>query len=373
MGNGNVEWALQALYGADARLYDLTSAGYQKAIAGLRRDSPTMARRVERTLDPVLRKEKLFPRRARSWRESSEGRKVRLSLLPVNPHLQEDVGTIRQTLGIPKGHVRFTRGDPLVLELAEDLGEEAALKVAQENAAVRWIVVHQAQALAQALPFDPGDLLPYDMRDSAEAGATVQMGAVGPEWLRRIPEPPRGYCDTRVPLDWAVARLIERYRLPWWIVQSLKFYVITQNADYITGLEPFQVNVAIEGLPGRKPGAPKVTFGDNRSSASGIRITVHGVDEFTSQQDWLGIWRRYIRPEQDRFWNLRATRPEGRRRVDVRRLEKGLSTYTRMLEEGLSIGELISRGGPYWVPEDVEPETLRRIIRDLALVLAPTD
>ncbi len=150
----------------------------------------------------------------------------------------------------------------------------------------------------------------------------------------------------------------------------MKFYVITQNTGYITGLAPFQVTVSFEGLPKKKPGVPRVSFGDIASSASGIRITVRGVDEFTSQQDWLGIWQRYVRPEQDRLWSLRATGPEGQRR-DVRRLEKGLSIYARMLEEGLSVGELVSRSGPPWVPVEVEPETLRRLIQDLASVLAP--
>ena len=196
------------------------------------------------------------------------------------------------------------------------------------------------------------------------------MGSVGPGWLRRLPEPPGGYCDIRIPLDRAAARLTERYRLPWWVVQRLKFYVITQNPTYITGLEPYQVNVSFAGLPTKTPGVPRVSFGDPASTASGMRITIRGIDEFTSQQDWLGIWQRYIRPEQDRLWSLRATRPEGRRR-DVRRLEEGLSIYIRMLEEGLSVGELVSRSAPFWVPEEVEPETLRRLIQDLASVLAP--
>ncbi len=356
MGDENVGWALKTLYGDEAKLYDMTSIGYQRALKELRVRSPSLARRVERILDPVLQKEKLFPRRGLSWRESSEGRKVRLALLPRNPHLGGDVRTIRKVLGIPEGHVSFSKEDPLVLELEQTLGVEAATEVVQENVAVRWLIVHET--LGRPLPLDPGELLPSDMRRSAESASRVRMGSVGPGWLRRLPEPP------------GAARLTERYSLPWWVVQRLKFYVITQNPTYITGLEPYQVNVSFEGLPTKTPGVPRVSFGDPASTASGMRITIRGIDEFTSQQDWLGIWQRYIRPEQDRLWSLRATRPEGRRR-DVRRLEEGLSIYIRMLEEGLSVGELVSRSAPFWVPEEVEPETLRRLIQDLASVLAP--
>ena len=53
--------ALELLYGSGVR--DLTSQGYREAMERLRSFDKTLARRVERTLDPILKK-RFFPKRS---------------------------------------------------------------------------------------------------------------------------------------------------------------------------------------------------------------------------------------------------------------------------------------------------------------------
>jgi hypothetical protein len=94
-------------------VHDLTPEGYQEALRNVRRSDPAAARRLERTIEPVLRKKGIFPRRRMPWYETSQGTRLRLALLPQNPHVEKDIEEARQYLRVPNNQVHATKGDLL--------------------------------------------------------------------------------------------------------------------------------------------------------------------------------------------------------------------------------------------------------------------
>ena len=100
---------------------DLTAEGYTRALSALRDRDPAAAKRVERALASNL--DHLFPRRAKKWHDTSQGLRARLALLPLNPHLKQDVVEIRDTLTIPPNVVTAPEGHPLWRQMEEMFSE----------------------------------------------------------------------------------------------------------------------------------------------------------------------------------------------------------------------------------------------------------
>jgi len=102
------EWALDALFGEEVR--DFSADGYASVMYRLRGESPALAQKVDRAIQPL--RDKDFPRRQIPWHETSIGRRYRVALLPDNPHFRRDVVLVR---GVHRETISKTIGNYLAL------------------------------------------------------------------------------------------------------------------------------------------------------------------------------------------------------------------------------------------------------------------
>ena len=346
----DIDEAFHALYGGGGR--DLTAEGYLKALGNLRKADPAAARRAERLLAPLLR-ERLFRRRSRAWHDTSEGTRVRLKLLPGNPHVQADVQTIRGVLGIPDGHIKATENDDVWEKVAEWVKPEAVRWVVEGNVAGWWIQLHRMATMGHVFEAEEQELLSPELFQSATASAVVDLTAdQAPEWLRQAPLGPPPYHQQAVPLDRAAGRLVERHRLPWRAASPLAFYILTQDPDRVAGLEPFPV---------------EVVYGDNiRGDPDVFTVSVKWIDEFMTKADWNNVWEHYIKPRQENLWERRGMKPQGRRTVNIERLQSALPLYRDMVQQCWTMKNVFEEAPVEW-----DQETIRRAISDLGKLLAP--
>jgi len=339
---------------------DLTSEGYQRAMKRLRESNPTEARRVERRLGPFLQ-QRIFRRRQLAWHTTSEGMRARVALLPHNPHVQADVAAIRQALGIPDACVHATEDDPVWKELGTLVEPPSLKRVVEGNLAGWWFHVHRRAAMGK-MQDDEADegMLPMAMRESALSSAAVCLsGSNAPEWLRRPPAGPEPYNNPPVPIDWVTGRLVERHRLPWHLAGPLRFYILTQDADWVTDLDHQQVSIS---------------YTDDACTPEAFTVSIKGVDEFMTREDWERIWVKNIKPGQEHLWEQRGMKPQGRRAGDIGRLRTALPLYCEMIRTGLTVQSLLYRKSPLPLAmTDWDSETVRRVVRDLRDLLTPTD
>ncbi len=350
----DVHKALNILYGDGGR--DLTSEGYIEAMHQLRLKDEAQARRVERTLAPIL-KERIFRRKQVEWYNTSEGTRIRLLLLPDNPHVQADAVTIRQVLGIPNGHVNVTEKDPLWQQLKASIKLEEIRRVAEGNLAGWWLHVHMKVASGQKTDGTDKAVLSSDLLESAAASATKDLRSKDiPDWMRQSANKSTSRFNLLAPLEYCASRLAERYHLPPQSVRSLNFYILTQDPSWITGIDPVVVDIKYTDEPG----------GHDK-----FDVCLKGVNEFMTEKDWQHVWIEYVRPRQQRLWAQRGMKPQGRRTVDFRRLKKALPLYLQMVKGNIEINELLSQPIEDLSLVDLDQETIRAAIHDLERVLAP--
>lgn len=349
----DTEEALKILFGDQWR--DLMAEGYQTALAALRQRYPSMARQVERALEPCLRK--AFPRRSKHWHDLSTGMRARLALLPENPHLVEDVHVIRSVLGIPAGEVRAKEGDRIWQQLGRYVRPELKERAVHGRVAEQWLDLHRRAALGGRPRSGARYGLSWAARQSAiERGRLNPSASACPEWLRR---PPRNREGFQVPMEWAVARLLERYRLPEIVGAGLQMFILTQDVSWLRDINFGRCLVAPpESLPYR-----------------GFSVTVSGLYEFVTREDWSDIWDAVVKPRQGMLMSSRGMAPAGRRTVDIERLRQGIDLCRKNKVERMrmeqALSEFAEKGSS--TSEDIDLGSARRLLRDLKAVLAPVD
>jgi len=350
-GAAALEEALQVLYGSGGR--DLTAQGYTEALHKLRKVDAAGARRVERLLGPFLEK-KVFPRRGRAWQETSEGARMRVALLPHNPHVQQDALTIRKLLGIPAGQIHAKEDDPGWKQVKALVKPEAIIgQVVEGNLASRWLYFHRQTALGLPIGEEDRHALPQELEGSAVKSALADLAAEHvPQWLRHPGKMVEKDDSQVTPIDWVAARLAERHKLPSHLAPALTFYVLTLDAARLAGLDPVRVDVAYGGGPSGDPSA--------------FTVAVWGIDEFVTRDDWERIWKQYVEPRQHTLWKRRGTLPQGRRALGVERLRGAMPLYRKMVAEELEFKQVLALA-----PQDWDQETVRRVISDLRELLEP--
>jgi len=325
MAEWNPEWLGEALW--DYFKNDLTYEGYSRGITALRKRDPARAKEIERYLRPQYfrRKEKL------DLPAMSEGTRLRVCLLPHNPHLTRDVAAARDCLGLPQDQIKPTPDEPLWQELAPMAkSPEAARKLIEGIYCSEWTLLHR-----QAPPPAPGgrskgSVLSAPLKQSAKTSAQVKFNSnLVPLWLITPPSGPPPYDSEAIPLDRVTGRLIELYRLPWHVVGGLSYYVLTENPAWVTDLEPLTVEIVYAV----KPAVPG-TF----------TISVSGIDEYIRKGDWDRIWQRHIVPRQDRLWQEQGQKPQGRRGIDLAALQQYLPLYSALVKRGDPVGQVIESG-----------------------------
>ncbi|MFH1141642.1 MAG: hypothetical protein V1724_08310 [Chloroflexota bacterium] len=142
---------------------------------------------------------------------------------------------------------------------------------------------------------------------------------------------------------------------PWHVAASLTLYILTQDPAWVTKLEMARVAINYEYDSSSDPGA--------------FTVSVKGIDEFITQEDWDRLWTQYVRPRQESLLQQQGMKPQGRRTVEIGRLRKALPGYCKMVQRGLTMKDIL--GLPSSVPEPPDQETIRRAIRDLKELLSP--
>ena len=357
------EQALKLLYGKKG-IRDLRPRKWQEALSKLRKESRALSHQVERSLDQVLKKN-VFPRRARKWQVTSEGSRARIALLPHNPHVQQDVLAIRDVLGIPDDQIDSTGAEAVLPEIS-DLDEHVQNDFAQSLLANAWLVVHSLEAAGGMAPEDVQQLLPRPLADTAIGAAHMSLAATSsPDWLKKPPNDPPPYDGSGGPIHWAVGRLLERHRLPLQVATYLTIYVLTLNVSRITGLEHIPINVKLKIDPS--------------GATDWFSVTISGLDEYTTREDWERLWLKYVVPEQERLWDLRGMKPHGKRGVDLPRLRRVVPLYRKMVTLGLELKEALVKDwsqvpGAEAISDVLESDDqapIRDAVRDLRELLAP--
>jgi len=112
----------------------------------------------------------------------------------------------------------------------------------------------------------PGTLL-------SRAQTVIDPTATRLKWLTGHPSVPdlfTRFFDLRVPLDYCIARLIERYRLPWTAGGDLRLFLLTNNPKYLKKVPT--IDVIIETI--------------DAEIGTSLSITVDRVDEYTTRKQW---------------------------------------------------------------------------------------
>lgn len=383
--------ALRELFGTD--VYDVTAEGLAAALSDLRRRDKRRAQQVQRSLKPWLRERGIFPRRRVPWYATSQGLRARIALLPDNPHLEEDIRVVRQTLGIPADQLRaapdstlrrrieeffefgghpLTEEPPPVLRrtvVVSSSGRplETAAQAADRNLSGQWLWCHRCTALGQPLDFgrDCPNLPPAAVR-SAQASAVLDLASVSePAWLHHQPRDSGPLLQSGVPIDRAVALLIERHRLPVvsWVAGGLALYVVTDDSNWVSH-GSFPATLAELGA----------RHGINPASDDSFGLAVAGLDEFVTRADWDAIWDHLVRPRQQLLRQLAGRQPQGRLGHDLTRLVQGMPLYREVVLHGGTVEGALSRLNDQEHPAaHVELSAARALMQDLALLLTPVD
>ncbi len=351
--------ALQYLF--EDEDHDLTASGYLGAISGLRARSRAVAMKVERALRERL--DELFPRRRIRWYETSIGTRYRVSLLSGNPLFRADVAEVRRALGILGGDLVavVSQKVPAALVSLEDEGLLAypARVIAHRDLAQRWIRRHQRAYLGLP-PDDLSEGLGVVTLESAEHAAQLDLGTVEHHWLRAEPKVHWRCVHEDTPYHRAVAKLVERHRLPTHVCGRVQIYVLTMQTEDLVGLEPLGVSTA--------SGCGEIQVVQQSNT---FAVAVSGIDEFVTRKEWDEVWERYVRPRQEELWYQRGQGPTGRLAPDLKRLREGLPLYAVRLtvstvEEALSV---LQRDGSRL--GEMNAPTAGRLINDLDDLFKP--
>lgn len=283
--------ALELLRDAQLGVINLTGSNVQQL----------KDKRAKKVLEPVL--QKVLPRRRKGIEHSSYYRALRAKLLPYNPYFKQDVVNLRGFFRIPDGQIADIDLTPFP-DRKEPWDKEDVLNWRQAMGC--WLQIHGC--IARKAQLDVGlPPLPQWLMDSA--GSMLKFGENAPiGWLGKEPNVPAPYYkrfDLRIPMDRCVARLIERYRLPWQCHGNLQYFILTQKEKYIEHISPFDVIMEpIEAPIGQA-----------------YRVTIDWIDEYTTKQQWDEVYENSIHPRQISFWEKRGELQHSRQ-IDLDRLTK---------------------------------------------------
>ncbi len=326
-------------------------------MASLRERDRGLAAQAERALQPWLR-ERVFRRQAVPWHDTSQGLRARLALLWDNPHLEEDVRSVREALGLPDDQLHARPGDEVwedVEDFTKKYGEwprrETFQQVADSNLGSWWLAIHRH------LPLEKDPLLPLDALRTARESASVDLASANPEWLRRTPEIGVGIS----PMDRAVGRLMERHSLPATagLGHALPLYVLTLDKSWIAG-HSFPLTLVGLGALGIDP-------------YESFSVSVGGLDEFVTEEDWAAVWRQDVAPRLSTLLMARGSKRFSRRGIDLERFKStgAIAVYCVMVRERLGLEKAVARlrDSGQDIPADVS--TLSHYIHDLKRLWEP--
>jgi len=314
-------------------------------------------KKAKKVLEPLL--QKVLPRRKKGIEHSSYYRALRVKLLPDNLYFRSNIAIVRQLFHIPEGQI----ADIDLTQFPsrhEPWDKEDILRA--DYAASCWLRIHRHTYAKVEL----GDIfppLPQWLTDSANT--MLEFGENAPlDWLKKHPKIPNSYAarfDLSLPIDFCVARLIERYQLPWQCDYKLRFFLLTEDCSYLKNIYPFDVMIDLVKAP----------------IGEAYRVTVDGVDEYTTREQWDDIYENLIKLRQDLFWEMRGDLPHSRQ-IDLDNLMKPVHLeLLKIMATQPKIGidtalELLSRKEK--LPADgFDRTTAYRVIKKSNVLMKPLD
>lgn len=342
---------LEELRNPELGVIDLTGSNVQRL----------KGKKAKGALEPLLKR--VLPRRQKGIEHSSYYRTLYAQILPYNPYFEKDVLDLRMLFHIPEEQI----GDVDLTQFPDRLepwDKEDVLNWRQVVGC--WLQIHQCNAMKTQL--DPGlPPLPQWLIDSASA--ILELGENAPvRWLQKEPNIPYLYSkmfDLRVPLDWCVTRLIERYRLPWQCAGNLQLFILTQKHKYLENMSPFDVIMKHIQAP----------------IGQAYRVTIDWVDEYTTKKEWNEIYKTIIQPLQSQLWEKRGDLPHSKQ-IEWNNLTKLwlIDTYRLIVQRRLS-GEKISVHDALqllakeekWSSSGEEEVEVYRNIKKLDILCLPSD
>ena len=311
------------------------------------------------------------------WHDTSQGARARLALLPTNPFFREDVDLVREVFGLRPDMFDSPETDPEVKAL-EQLQQEGVPVInveatARNRRAERWLHVHRRTVEGRPAYQGPnvdfkGDplsseererqqgrlrgLLSTEANSSAEESAQLDLSAPHfPDWLKSRPGGPDPYRSTKVPLERVAARLVERHRLPWFMVRRIEMFILALDNSFLE-------NTIFARA-----------FLDDAADHwhKGYSVTVSGLDEYVTRKDWNRIWDIAVVPRQQLSWTLRGMSPHGQRAPSIDALRKVLPVYW-LVKRRLSVEEALSKLSEAG-EETMDESTARRGINELRPLL----
>ena len=338
--------ALKKLRGPEGAL-DLTGWNVQKL----------KDRKAKKTLEPVL--QKVLPRRQRGEEYSSYYRELRVKLLLHNPHFRRDVESLRGLFHIPEGHIVTAVFKELGAEAEHPFDKSGSARAAA--AASEWMQLHRSIALKYELDYIPS--IPEWLIPSASTMPDFSQAAVL-DWLKKEPVIPSDYAlnfQVGVPLDRCVARLVERYQLPWRCGYNLRFFILTFSDQYLKDIFPF--DVVMEPV--------------DRPIGMAFKIIVDWVDEYTTEKEWGEIYEKVIKPKQNILWENRGDLGHSKR-TEIDRLSEQwvIELYNFMAEHpesGVDAAlEKLSKGEK-WPSDGIDRSKAYRVVKRLEALMRPMD
>lgn len=234
--------------------------------------------------------------------ESSGMRRFRVTLLPYNDAFKERASQIRKVLGIPETGVPDVN-----LSSSPDREWSRVDKLYTENLWVMWYDVHSAKARGESydLPQLPNNMPDWYLQSLASERCIACRDEEVPAWLTvptnldflEVDADPIGRFDPRVPLDRFVGCLIQCFGLPRLIFRDVRLYIWTNNLDDIPCPGAFDVRI--------------YRLLTNLGLECGI--TVEGIDHYSTKEQWLEVWEKYVRPKVESVWTLRGQTPSYRK------------------------------------------------------------
>ncbi|HVA21764.1 MAG TPA: hypothetical protein VNN74_06695 [Candidatus Micrarchaeia archaeon] len=180
-----------------------------------------------------------------------------------------------------------------------------------------------------------------------------------PDWLCREES------DRVAPLTHSVIALLRRHRLP--RTRSMQVaiggHVLTGERTYLEGQDMALTMVAMGELDDDAlPPDP------DRFS-----VTVGGLDEYVTLEDWVQVWRKWIVPRQEWLWRGRGQRPHGKQGVELKRLREGMFLYRCWHSDpAQSPGDLLEAAARHDQSYEAYDLTrLDRLLDDLYALLRP--
>lgn len=107
----------------------------------------------------------------------------------------------------------------------------------------------------------------------------------------------------------------------------MALHVLTANVEFLEGVDLALV----------LPQLGDMTESHVSVAVDGFALTIGGLDEFITREDWKRVYDYWIAPRQAHLKDLSGSRPQGRDRPDIQVLIEALPMYRRKVRERLTV------------------------------------